>query len=72
MALFVLFTVYMGLIKIDLLTKMFSDEYPQAYFQLVNRADEGLEDPLNGKYQHQEFKEMYDRFVSRHGSEEKK
>jgi hypothetical protein len=71
-AVFLIFTGYMGLTKFGVVPRMYTDEYPQAYFQLVNKADEGLEDPLNGRYQHQEFKEMYDRFVSRHVSEDKK
>jgi hypothetical protein len=65
LTLFVLFTAYMGLTKIDILPKMYSDEYPQAYFELVKQAEAGKEKPVNGKYKHEEFKEMYDRFVSR-------
>ena len=65
LTLFVLFTAYMGLTKIDVLPKMYSDEYPQAYFELVKQAEAGEEKPVNGKYKHEEFKEMYDRFVSR-------
>lgn len=65
LTLFVLFTAYMGLTKIDILPKMYSDEYPQAYFELVKQAEAGIEKPVNGKYKHEEFKEMYDRFVSR-------
>lgn len=68
-AVFMIFTGYMGLTKFGVVPRMYTDEYPQAYFQLVNKADAGLEDRLNGKYQHEEFKEMYDRFVSRHSNE---
>jgi hypothetical protein len=64
-AIFLIFTGYMGLTKIGLVPRMYTDEYPQAYFELVNKADAGLEDVVNGKYKHEEFKEMYDRFVSR-------
>lgn len=63
--LFLLFTAYMGLTKIGVLPKMYSDEYPQAYFELVNRAESGQEDPENGKYKHQEFKEAYDTFIEK-------
>jgi hypothetical protein len=65
LTLFILFTAYMGLTKIDILPKMYSDEYPQAYFELVKQAEAGEEKRVNGKYKHEEFKEMYDRFVSR-------
>lgn len=63
--LFLLFTAYMGFTKINVLPKMYSDEYPQAYFELVNRAESGREDPENGKYKHQEFKEAYDSFTEK-------
>ncbi len=61
--LFLSFTAYMGLTKIEILPKMYSDEYPQAYFELVNRAESGKEEPENGTFKHQEFKEAYNRFV---------
>jgi hypothetical protein len=44
---------------------MYSDEYPQAYFKLVNNAETGKEKPVNGKYKHQEFKRRYDDFVEK-------
>jgi len=68
-AVFLIFTGYMGLTKFGVVPRMYTDEYPQAYFQLVNKADEGLEDLENGKYKHEDFKEMYDRFVDRHRSQ---
>ena len=55
----------MGLTKINIIPKMYSDEFPQEYFELVNRAEMGLEDPVDGVYQHEKFKEMYDTFVKR-------
>jgi hypothetical protein len=66
MTLFVLFTAYMGLTKFDILPKMYSDEYPQAYLDLVKQAEAGGEKPVNGKYKHEEFKELYDQFVILH------
>lgn len=72
LALFVLFTAYMGLTKVGVLPKMYSDEFPQAYFELVNQAETGKEKPVNGKFKHEEFKEKYDRFVERNGSAAKK
>lgn len=45
---FVLFTVYMGLTKFDILPKMYSDEYPQAYLELVKQAEGGTEKSVNG------------------------
>lgn len=63
--LFLLFTAYMGFTKINVLPKMYSDEYPQAYFELVNRAESGREAPENGKYKHQQFKVAYDSFTEK-------
>lgn len=63
--LFLLFTAYMGLTKIGVLPKMYSDEYPQAYFELVKRAESGKEKPVDGKFKHEEFKEYYSRFVEK-------
>ncbi len=65
LTLFVLFTAYMGLTKVNVIPGMYSDEYPQAYFELVKEAETGREKPVNGKYKHEEFKEMYDQFVNR-------
>jgi hypothetical protein len=71
-AVFLIFTGYMGLTKFGVVPRMYTDEYPQAYFQLVNRADAGLEKPVNGKFKHDEFREMYDLFVSRNSISDKK
>jgi len=70
--LFLLFTGYMGLTKIGALPKMYSDEFPQIYFDLVNQAESGEEKPVNGKYKHEEFKEVYDRFVERNIKSDRK
>lgn len=65
-AIFMIFTAYMGLTKIGLVPKMYTDEYPKAYFELVNRAESSNEKSVNGEYKHEEFKEMYDKFINRH------
>jgi hypothetical protein len=70
--LFLLFTAYMGLTKIEVLPKMYSDEFPKAYFQLVNEAEAGREKPKDGKFKHEEFKEKYDQFVTRRKEADKK
>lgn len=70
--LFLLFTVYMGFSKIGLIPPLYSDEFPQSYYKLVNQAETGKEKPVNGRYRHEEFKEMYDKLVSRHLESEKK
>ena len=62
-ALFLLFTLYRGFTITGILPKVYSDEFPQTYFELVNKAEAGKEIPLNGKYKYEEFKEKYDQFV---------
>jgi hypothetical protein len=63
---FLLFSLYMGLTKVDLLPKVYSDEFPQSYFELVNRAESGQEIPVDGRFEHERFKEQYDLFIKRH------
>lgn len=65
MVLFFIFTMYAGLTKLNLLPKMYSSEFPPAYFELVQKAEDGSSLPQNGKYEYQEFKEMYDHLADR-------
>ncbi len=67
-ALFLVFTAYMGLTKIGALPKMYSNEFPQAYFQLVSEAERDIEEPVDGKYQYEEFKERYEIFLEHNSS----
>jgi hypothetical protein len=67
LSLFFIISLYTGLTRIGVLPAMYSDEYPQAYFKLVNKAETGNEKPVNGKYKHQEFKERYEGFLERNG-----
>jgi hypothetical protein len=69
LSLFLLFTLYIGFTKIGVIPKMYSDEFPQSYFQLINQAETGAEKPIDGKYKHEGFKEAYNRFVGRHTPE---
>jgi hypothetical protein len=64
--LFILFTAYMGLTRISLIPKMYSNQFPQAYFNLVKEAERGLEKADNGKFKHEQFKAAYDAFVRKH------
>ncbi|NJN42640.1 MAG: hypothetical protein HC811_10830 [Flammeovirgaceae bacterium] len=71
LSLFLMFTFYMGFTKIGVIPKMYSDAYPQQYFNLVNQAETGQnEEDNNRKVLHEEFKEEYDRFIERHRSTE--
>lgn len=64
-ALFVLFTTYTSLTNIGFIPKMYSDEFPQRYFELVQQAQTGKETPINGRYRYEIFEEEYDRFIQR-------
>jgi len=66
LSLFILFTLYSGLTRLDWLPKMYTSVYPQTYYQLVGEAETGKDVPVNGKYKHEEFKERYDEFVKKH------
>lgn len=61
--LFTLFSLYFGLNKAGVLPAIYSDEYPKAYFVLLQQATSGKEKTMNGKYKYQEFLEEYDRFL---------
>ena len=52
----------MGLTRINVVPKMYTDEYPQTYFELLNEYDAEVE---GGRYKHEEFKREYDKFVER-------
>ncbi|SRR5258706_138770 len=69
LSLFLLFTLYMGLTKVGFLPKMYSNEFPKSYFQLVDQAEQGREKPVSGQYKHEQFKAKYDQFVERNASE---
>jgi len=68
LSLFVLFSLYIGLNKVDLIPAIYSDEFPKAYFDLVNSAETGNETPVGGMYEHERFKEEYDRFIEKHAN----
>ena len=63
LSLFLLFTLYKGFTMTGMLPKIYSDEYPQQYFELINKAESGKELPVQGKYKYQKFKEGYENFV---------
>lgn len=64
-SLFVLFSLYTAFNRAGIVPGIYSDEFPQAYYKLVNEAASGNEKPVDSKYRHEEFKKMYDEFVER-------
>jgi hypothetical protein len=65
LSLFFIMSLYMGFTRAGIIPDMYSDDFPQAYFKLVSNAEAGKEQPVNGKYRHQEFKQRYDEFLER-------
>jgi hypothetical protein len=60
LSLFIIFSLYFGLAGSGILPKLYSNKFPQAYFELVSKAETGKEKPANGEYKYQVFKKMYD------------
>jgi len=62
-SLFLLFSLYMGFNRIGLLPGIYTDEFPQAYYELVDKAASKKEKPVDGRYKYEEFKKKYDQFL---------
>lgn len=58
-----LFSLFVGLNRIGLLPGIYSDEYPHAYYELVNKASTGNEKAVDGKFKFELFKDNYDLFL---------
>ena len=63
LSLFLLFSLYVGFNRIGLLPGIYSDEYPRAYYELVDKATSRKEKPVEGKYKYDEFIKKYDQFL---------
>jgi hypothetical protein len=61
--LILLFSLYIGFNRIDVLPGIYSDEFPRAYFELVNKATSKKEKPVDGKYKYEEFMKKYEQFL---------
>jgi len=62
-SLFLLFSLYTGLNRVGVLPGIYSDEFPQAYYKMIDGASAGKEKLINDKYPYQVFKDKYDLFV---------
>ena len=58
-----MFSFYIGFNKIGVLPGIYSDEFPRAYFELVNKANAEKEKAEDGKLKHEEFIEKYKQFL---------
>lgn len=66
MSLFFIFSLYIGLSGASILPKLYTDQFPQAYYSLLRDADTRKDLPVNGKYKHDAFKKNYETFVEKH------
>lgn len=66
LSLFMLFSLYIGLNKVNLIPSIYSDEFPRAYFEHINRAEAGSIETVDGLYEHERFKQEYDQFIEKH------
>jgi hypothetical protein len=62
-SLFLLFSLFAAFNKAGLVPGIYSDEYPRAYFELVDKASSRKEKPVDGKYKYQEFMDQYQQFL---------
>jgi len=62
-SLFLLFSLFAAFNKTGLLPPIYSDEFPRAYFELVNKASSKKEKPVDGKYKYEEFMMKYREFL---------
>lgn len=62
-SLFLLFSLYVGFNRIGMLPAIYSDEFPRAYFELVEKATSKEEKPVSGKYRYEQFMEEYQQFI---------
>jgi hypothetical protein len=63
--LFLLFSLFTAFNKAGLIPNIYSDEFPRAYFELVNNATSKNEKPIDGKYKYEEFIKKYQQFLKR-------
>jgi len=63
---FIFSGIYVGLSNLNILPLIENTDKPGTYIELINNAESGKEDPENGKFQHETYKEVMDKFLERH------
>lgn len=69
--LFLLFSFYFGLNGIGILPDIYSDEFPGAYYDLVNKTSSTKEKPVDGKYKYEALMEQYQQFLQHNNTKGK-
>ena len=71
-SLFLLFSLFAAFNKAGLIPGIYSDEFPKAYFELVDKAASRKEKPVDGKYKYEEFMKQYQLFLKHNKLRNKK
>ncbi len=61
----ILFAIYIGFTGSGVLPKLYSDKYPQAYYQLVNQAESAKEKAVDGHPGYESFRKNYEQFLEK-------
>jgi hypothetical protein len=70
-SLFLLFSLYVGFNRVGILPDIYTDEFPRAYFKLVDEASSRKEKAVGGRYKYEDFMEEYQLFLKHHNSKNK-
>ncbi len=63
---FIFSGIYIGLSNFNVIPAIENAENPRTYIELINQAERRGEQPVNGKYKHEAYKEAMDKFTQRH------
>jgi hypothetical protein len=69
---FIFSAFYIGLSNFRIIPSIENTDKPKTYIELINEAETGKDKPVNGKYQHEIYKEAMDKFLARHGNKQEK
>jgi len=64
---FIVSAIYIGLSNFRIIPNIGDADKPPTYIELINNAETGKEKQVNGKYEHEIYKENLDKFIKRHG-----
>jgi hypothetical protein len=64
---FIASALFTGLVNLKVIPSIENATQPNAYIKLINDAESGKEVQVDGKYHHERYKEIMDKFLERHG-----
>lgn len=63
---FIFSGIYVALSTVKIIPAIENSYKPRTYIELINDAENGKEQPVNGRFRHEAYKEMMDKFLERH------